>query len=144
MLNIPIYRAKKIDSDEYVVGDLIKKGKWFFIAIQDTIDSNNAYDLLTFVDNGNIFEIDSSTLAIHFPDMIDGQGNKIFASLSEDGKGGDILEFVERKDYSDVINKVSSVVIKYTGINGMDYSFMLREKSKNYKKADTKVIGIQE
>ena len=38
--------------------------------------------------------IDISTLAIHFPDMLDSQGNKIFASLSENGKGGDICERV--------------------------------------------------
>ena len=34
--------------------------------------------------------IDPSTLAIHFPDMLDSEGTKIFASLSEDGMGGDI------------------------------------------------------
>ena len=39
----------------------------------------------------HITEIDKTTLAIHFPDMLDSQGNKIFASLSEDGKGGDII-----------------------------------------------------
>ena len=31
------------------------------------------------------------TLSINFPDMIDTQGSKIFASLHGDGKGGDIL-----------------------------------------------------
>jgi len=36
-------------------------------------------------------EIDPSTLSINFPDMLDLEGTKIFASLSEDGKGGDIL-----------------------------------------------------
>lgn len=35
--------------------------------------------------------IDSSTLSIHFKNMIDTDGKKIFASLSEDGMGGDIL-----------------------------------------------------
>ena len=41
----------------------------------------------------HITEIDPTTLAIHFPDMLDSQGNKIFASLSEDGKGGDIIKY---------------------------------------------------
>lgn len=140
MLNIPIYRAKKVDSDEYVVGYYFNAEIEKQHIIMKQVASTDYY----FMFDNDEYEIDPSTLAIHFPNMIDGQGNKIFASLSEDGKGGDILEFVERKGYSDVINKVSSVVIKYTGINGMDYSFMLREKSKNYKKADTKVIGIQE
>lgn len=35
--------------------------------------------------------IDETTLSIHFENMLDSQGNKIFASLSEDGKGGDML-----------------------------------------------------
>ena len=46
--------------------------------------------------NNNIgsgsYPIDETTLAIHFPDMLDSQGNKIFASLQEDGKGGDIMQ----------------------------------------------------
>jgi len=66
MNNIPIYRAKKIDSDEWIEGDLIKKLKWYYIAIQDTIDNNNSYDLLTFsnCEYGTIFEIDILTLEI--------------------------------------------------------------------------------
>ena len=36
-------------------------------------------------------EIDPTTLAINLADMLDSQGNKIFASLSEDGKGGDLM-----------------------------------------------------
>ena len=39
----------------------------------------------------HIYEIDPTTLSIHFPDMLDSQENKIFASLQEDGKGGDII-----------------------------------------------------
>ena len=30
------------------------------------------------------------TLSINFPDMMDSQGNKIFASLQEDGRGGSV------------------------------------------------------
>lgn len=33
-------------------------------------------------------ECEESTRSINFDDMLDKQGNKIFASLSEDGKGG--------------------------------------------------------
>ena len=36
-------------------------------------------------------ECDESTRSINFEDMIDVKGNKIFASLGEDGKGGDVL-----------------------------------------------------
>ena len=37
----------------------------------------------------NIHIIDPTTLAIHFPNMTDIKGDKIFASLQDDGKGGD-------------------------------------------------------
>ena len=77
MNNIPIYRAKKIDSDEWVEGYLITKN-----SIGD-IDYNSDSPLY------DIKEIDPKTLAIHFPNMIDKNGKKIFASLNEDGIGGD-------------------------------------------------------
>jgi len=81
---IPIYRAKRIDNDEYVEGYLLPeyKGK-LHLSIKWTRD----FDGLT----PNFIQIDPSTLAIHFPNMLDSQGNKIFASLQEDGKGGDIV-----------------------------------------------------
>ena len=81
---IPIYRAKKIDSDEYVEGFL----------------SNFKTAFIVELDTQTPFTIDPSTLAIHFPDMIDSDGTKIFASLSEDGKGGDIVEHPRNKDFS--------------------------------------------
>ena len=86
---IPIYRAKRIDSDELIEGS--------YIAGLYAIIPN---DLQGKVINGKIDidlkeitrmrVIDPTTLSIHFPDMLDSQGNKIFASLSNDGKGGDI------------------------------------------------------
>ena len=81
-LQIPIYRAKKIDSDDYIQGYLICENTGYFI--QNHI--------------GNGFKIiDPSTLAIHFPNWIciDQEAErevKVFASLSEDKKGGSILE----------------------------------------------------
>jgi hypothetical protein len=78
--NIPIYRAKKIDSDEYVIG-------WYSSPI---IIEGKLYLSITNKDGEH--RIDTTTLSIHFPDMLDSQENKIFASLQEDGKGGDIIE----------------------------------------------------
>ena len=78
MSYIPIYRARRIDSDEYVEGYYVES-----INYKSNIQVNNSY----------FQEIDPTTLAIHFPDMLDSQGNKIFASLSEDGKGGDIAKY---------------------------------------------------
>lgn len=79
---IPIYRAKKINSDEYIIGWLLQDCFGYYI-----IPTNNALRCESL--NSESIEIDPTTLAIHFPGMTDSQGNKIFASLSEDGKGGD-------------------------------------------------------
>ncbi len=43
------------------------------------------------LDNGDQFPIKKDTRAVHFEDMIDSNSKAIFASLSEDRKGGDIL-----------------------------------------------------
>ena len=81
--NIPIFRAKRLYSDEYVFG----------VPRQD---SKGTYEMIINVVEDGIFGviqryIKVDTISIHFPDMIDSQGNKIFASLQEDGKGGDII-----------------------------------------------------
>ena len=77
--NIPIFRAKKIDSDEYVMG-------WYSSPI---IIEGKTY--LSITNKDGEYRIDTTTLSIHFSDMLDSQGNEIFASLQEDGKGGDII-----------------------------------------------------
>ena len=79
-MNIPIYRAKAIGSDEYVEGYLANPidGKYFL-----------EHDFTVGI------EIDTSTLAIHFPDMVDKNGKKIFASLSEDGRWGDEFNAIQ-------------------------------------------------
>ena len=96
-MNIPIYRAKKIDSDKYVEGFLTyevhEKHKKYFIEEAPT----EINEVFTSYDR-----IDPSTLAIHFSNMIANDSDRlllngekdlrIFASLSEDGKGGDILD----------------------------------------------------
>jgi hypothetical protein len=127
-MNIPIYRAKEIDSDEYVEGYLL---------------SSNGNEMIrdTFM---NIHIVSSSTIAIHFPDMLDSQGNKIFASLSEDGKGGDIIKGnrpTTRLTWEGVAHyfKKSRIVL-----NGKD---LPRHKELKYylqwKESKFKVIGIQ-
>ena len=79
-MKIPIYRAKKLGTEnEYVEG--------FLKNCTDTgldifwIQSNEFID----------YQIDTNTLSINFPNMVDIKGSKIFASLGENGKGGDIL-----------------------------------------------------
>ena len=85
---IPIYRAKKKESDEFIIGYLIRY--------------SNGYHIKLLHESTEV-KIDASTIAMHFPDMIDKNGKKIFASLSKSGVGGDyskddmgLLTFVSR------------------------------------------------
>ena len=80
-MNIPIYRAKSNErQNTYVEGFLIGTDEETGLCAIRTKD-----DYI----GGEICYL--HTLSIHFEDMIDIKGDKIFASLQEDGKGGDIL-----------------------------------------------------
>ena len=106
---IPLYRAKKIDSDEYVVGFL--NAKTYNLATTHHADLPH----YTIEDDIGIWRIDPSTLSIHFPNMIANDSDRllpngkkdlrIFASLSEDGKGGDIVNHRGRKYILKFCNK---------------------------------------
>ena len=79
---IPTYRAKSNErKNTYVEGLLIGIDEELNLC---TIRTKDDYI------GGEICYLD--TLSINFPDMLDSQGNKIFASLQEDGKGGDIMQ----------------------------------------------------
>ncbi len=101
MINIPIYRAKKIDSDEYVEGfyQEIKPS----YANDGTVSGKllSGWQFLIHTESGieYPYKIDQSTIAIHFPDMLDSEENKIFASLSKCGKGGDTLMYNAGNDF---------------------------------------------
>ena len=78
---IPYYRAKSNErKNTYVEGLLIGVDEELNLC---TIRTKDDYI------GGEVCYL--YTLSINFPDMLDSQGNKIFASLQEDGKGGDIL-----------------------------------------------------
>ena len=169
-MNIPIYRAKKLDSDEYIIGDLFDS-KYIIakselnrdisealkhiredILTKDCISAEckNEHHLLNKMLNKllvnerleHIYEIDKTTLSIHFPDMIDSQGNKIFASLQEDGKGGDIVDTTIGLRQNFVTICLSSGVCVFTSdtsaIKNTPCKFIL-----DYKHRGIKVVGIQ-
>ena len=78
---IPYYRAKSNErKNTYVEGLLIGIDEELNLC---TIRTKDDYI------GGEVCYL--HTLSINFPDMLDRQGNKIFASLQEDGKGGDII-----------------------------------------------------
>ena len=79
---IPYYRAKSNErKNTYVEGLLIGVDEELNLCVIRTKD-----DYI----GGEICYL--HILSINFSDMLDSQGNKIFASLQEDGKGGDIMQ----------------------------------------------------
>ena len=133
---IPIFRAKKIDSDEYVKGGY---SDTLFLCMGDIQGHYISYKKINVVGREITLQesIDPTTISIHFPDMLDSQGNKIFASLQEDGKGGDVCSV---NDYID------------SGLNGVaiyqKYGFRIDRKGKamgiSLSSTDIKIIGIQQ
>ena len=87
-LNISIYRAKKIDSNEYVEG--VFDGEYRILTKYDITKFARSTSSVCY--RAEI--VDPSTLAIHFPNMIatDKDKTKIFASMQPNGKGGDLVE----------------------------------------------------
>ena len=124
-MNIPILRAKKIDSNEYVMG-------WYSSPI---IIEGKIY--LSIINQDGEYRIDTTTLSIHFSDMLDSQGNEIFASLQKNGRGGDVCSV---NDYID------------SGLEGVaiyqNYGFRIDRKGKamgiSLSSTDIKIIGIQQ
>ena len=145
---LPIYRAKKIDSDVYIVGSHIysKHENTHWIRYEMPIRKGfSAPRVMT-------LEIDPSTLSISFPDMLDSEGTRIFASLSEDGKGGDMLEAIYtsyRVDTNDGIKKKYDEHVKYStftkcGICNTRNKSLYGSIENTLRNADTvKVTGIQ-
>ena len=84
MINLPIFRAFSETFDKYILGVPYFSDGRYYMLVDDCNKNNN-------IGSGS-YPIDETTLAIHFPDMLDSKGNKIFASLQEDGKGGDIMQ----------------------------------------------------
>ena len=107
MLKIPIYRAKKQGSDEYVTG--VVSVLWDWIDREsDSIEDNEldepirrvvivgAFDNYADDDSWNFRSdfVDPSTLAIHLPKLglLSKDNEKWFVSISQNGKGSDVFE----------------------------------------------------
>lgn len=137
-MNLPIYRAKKIDSDEYVEGYYSPDKNY-----QEHIHTIFYFDIGDFdVDRKTTTQIDPATLAIHFPDMLDSQGNKIFASLSEDGKGGDKLKYSRMTNKMWCEGKEAQIKTALCKFNASGLSILSILKSKDNDSIE--IIGIQE
>ena len=75
-MNIPIYRAKKIDSDKYEIGFLLNN--MIVTAYEQEVKRDGIYwkSITT-------SKIDPATLAIHFPDAINTNSEKVWYNLEE-------------------------------------------------------------
>ena len=125
-IKIPIYRGLKLGTEnEYVIG-------WYSSPI---IIEGKTY--LSITNKDGEYRIDTTTLSIHFSDMLDSQGNEIFASLQKNGRGGDVCSV---NDYID------------SGLEGVaiyqNYGFRIDRKGKamgiSLSSTDIKIIGIQQ
>ena len=127
-----LFRAKEKNSNNYVIG------YEYYNHVEDE------YYITHYVSGSN-YKIDRTTRSINIEDMLDRQGNKIFASLSEDGKGGDkMLRGVDMEQYGlkntyyTAVCTRGSVLLKElsesTSISLTAYGFL----------KELKVIGIQE
>lgn len=133
-LNIPICRAKKKDSVEYIVEQFYYES----IGGLDMLGGEHAY------------EIDKSTLAIHFPGMIDSDGVKIFASLSEDFKGSSIINGRNENQYIIRVEK-GTPICYHRNIRGVDQGYQRWGNLQRFYDVDMrnifnsmKAAGIQE
>ena len=125
---IPIYRAKSNErKNTYVEG--------FLIGIDEELNLCTIRTKEDYI-GGEICHLD--TLSINFPNMINIQGNKIFASLQEDGKGGDIL-FDMEYEYA-----LSFDGLKFKLFDDLRFKFAQTDFNDfdNWEKFD--IIGVEE
>ena len=139
--NIPIYRAKKKDSDEYVEG--------YYHSYKDNIITEDKV-LHRIVQKDNplyrFYDIDTTTLSIHFPNMLASDSDRyfsngekdlrIFASLQKDGKGGDICE-------SKWFNIDAGLTVKTESVRYSNNT-MLQDGYNISRYEYKKIIGVQE
>ena len=135
-INIPLMRGLKIGSkDKYIIG-----------IVSDVVvihkKDKTEYEV-TIKNKDEEHKVHYETLAIHFKDMIDSENNPIFASLREDGKGGDNFMFENEKF---VVWYSNSIGITATNLENFESNChdslyeWFNYIDKNY---DLKVIGIQ-
>ena len=146
-----LFRAKEKNSNNYVIG------YEYYNHVEDE------YYITHYVSGSN-YKVDRTTRSINIEDMLDSQGNKIFASLQKDGKGDDILleesrlmcnlkidesafrEFTaihtmngNRFTNEKILSDVGSYRDKYfKGYDIMIYDFFMM------KKRNIKIIGIKQ
>ncbi len=143
-LNIPKFRARLKNQKHQHETDSVKliDGIWYIVGFYAngyiTGDTNDRGILRN---NFDCQQIDKSTLAINFPGMLDSEDNPIFASLSEDGMGGDCTHM--DNGYNEVFcwDTLNACVV----LKSPNYERRLfkEHNSKRTALSNLKIIGIQ-
>ena len=122
-----LFRAKEKNSNNYVIG------YEYYNHVEDE------YYITHYVSGSN-YKVDRTTRSINIEDMIDSQGNKIFASLSEDGKGGDCT-FMEN-GYNETFcwDSLNGCIV----LKSPNYEARLFKDKRTTHFKRYKIIGIQE
>lgn len=128
---IPIFRAKKFNSDDWVQGYYYSATTNYHYITSGKSNitgewTSTGYDLLK-------DRIDPDTLGIHFPNMLDEDNNKIFASLNKTAIGGDILVNGDFRTIAFYDEETSSIYLKEYG------SHIAAWEYKHFK-----IVGINE
>ena len=111
-----LFRAKEKNSNNYVIG------YEYYNHIEDE------YYITHYVSGSN-YKIDRTTRSINIEDMLDSQGNKIFASL--DTKGGSLIEYEEK-------------IFEAMYLNGLIQGVANMDSIQNSLFKYSKAIGIQQ
>lgn len=132
--NIPIYRAKRIDTEEYIKGFLYSPTpSTFYILTQrsGSIGLNNEI----IIEENEYFEIDPSTLAISTKRE---DKKEVFEAINENGIGGDMVLLQEL----DLFRNLKENTRENVAILNTDWSIFYDYGNSNGSKL-IKTIGIK-
>ena len=101
-MNIPIYRAKHKDNGEWVEG---------YLKMSNMGVTGIEVMCIQELDFWSEREILPETIAIHFPDMLDKNSERIFAALNESGVGGSIITASRYPFVNEGIHNYNAVVM---------------------------------
>ena len=145
-VQIPTYRAENIYHRELVEGwlsyDPIDDSYWI---IKDWRKGGcrDYDDFMNYQD-----KIDPSTLAIHFPDMLDKDGEKIWAALNADGVGGSSITIEYNGSHWEEVCVISKGAMAYTANSSQYFKGSISTIAnvpalwKNNKIVHLKVVGV--
>lgn len=91
-----LFRSYELDTANIIIGNYIKEDGFYMKDGQPICGKPCARHYIQDEDCIK-HEIAPEYLSINFEDMADSEGTKIFASLSEDGSGGDLFESLDNR-----------------------------------------------